>query len=184
MTMPDWINQMGHLPYHVTTPGGRFVAVGTFFCGGTEDEGRKDETYTVRVPPRAGRKDNALFLIQISISMLSAPHGDFDEADTVFVDISDIDGRGRPNDSPCWTGDLGRQTATYQGAGAWGHHFGELGYQPASSSSFVPSWLTVGNNPNHMGISTAIAEVSSSVKFRLSVTGDTWVGASYFVLEL
>jgi len=183
MTMPGWIKQMGHLPYHETTPSGRFVAVGTFFCGGTEDEGRKDEFYTVHVPPRAGRRDNALFLIQISISMLSAPFGDFDENDTVFADITDIDGN-RPNDSPCWRGDVGRQTATYVGAGAWGHHFGELGYQPASMSDLIPSWLTVGPNPNHMGISTKIADVSSSVKFRLSVTGDTWVGATYFVLEL
>jgi len=183
MTMPDWIKQMGHLPYHETTLSGRFVAVGTFFCGGTEDEGRKNEFYTVHVPPRAGRRDEALFLIQISISMLSAPYGDFDENDTVFADITNIDGN-RPNIAPFWRGDWVGQTATYGGAGAWGHHFGELGYEPASSSEIFPSWFTVGQNPNHMGISTAIAGVSGYVKFRLSVTGDTWAGATYFVLEL
>lgn len=182
MTMPDWIKQMGALPHHETTASGRFVAVGTFFCGGTDDEGRKDESHTVRVPPRAGRRDNALFLIHISISMLSAPHGDFDDADTVYADITKIDGR-RPNVPLNWMGDLAAQTANYHGSGAWGHHFGEIGYS-STGYGIIPSWLTVGIDPKNMGISTAITEVSSSVTFRLCVTGDSWVGATYFVLEL
>jgi hypothetical protein len=180
LVSPHFIKKSGYRPaaYSSTLPNGRFVAAGTFFCFGKHGE-RKKKFQRVAVPKA---KDKAHYLIQVSLSMLSAPGGDFDQNDTVFTDIYEIDGKFV--EGPHWKGGpISGANVTYWGAGVWGHHFGDLGWVGPSTQT-LPRWLLRGQNRANMGTSSIVAPVSSKVTFRLVVTGDDWAGASYFVLEL
>ena len=50
--------------------------------------------------------------------------------------------------------------------GVWDHHFGAKG------------------DVKNQAISTFVGYVNSEIKFRIAITGDDWVGASFFVMEL
>ena len=185
MTTPGFVDKQGHRlkDYEGTTSSGKYVACGTFFCFGKHGR-RVDQSHKVIIPQEA---DNIFALIQVSISMLSAPGGDFDENDTIFADINEID--GRPVEGPYWKGNPNASSAlqgnlSYDGAGVWGHHFGDIGWMENRMVRPHPSWLTVGKNHKNMGVSTFLGDVAQSVTFRLSISGDDWAGANYLIMEL
>ncbi len=158
---------------------GRAVRAGSMFCDS------RDGHFSYNLKDVAVPEGGRIFLASISLSMLSAVGGDFDQNDTVYADIVDIDGAdpglyyvnggtpfNRPRDffeagySP-FLGDV------LQGmGGAWGHHFGPVPYQDPS------------HNQKLMRISMYLGTIERQITFRLSVNGDDWAGASYFVIQL
>jgi hypothetical protein len=162
---------------------GKFVCTGSMFCDSYH--GRYSYNMkTVNVP-----EGNRIFLACISLNMLSPVGGPFNEDDAVYADIFAIDGDDKGlyylNDgntdkvfnhprewftvgySPDWLHDrlVGE-------GGAWGYLWGSLPYQSASK------------NPKTVRISTWLGEIQKNIIFRLSVNGDDWAGASYFVMQL
>lgn len=188
MGMPSFLPRQGGLPSESSRrlPDGRFVATGTFFCFGTHGM-PSEEVRRVQIDVEGPTEENRHFLVQISLIMLSAPGGDFDEDDTVFADVIRVD--GVEIDGPGWRGSPfagSMANINYNGVGVWGHHFGDLGWldNPANYPPPQPTWVPVGRNPRNMKTSSLITVIQRAVDFRLSVTGDDWAGASYLVLEL
>jgi hypothetical protein len=62
--------------------------------------------------------------------------------------------------------DQKRMNLKYVKGGVWDHHFGQKG------------------DDENQGVSSFIGPINHSIEFRLAITGDDWVGASYSVVEL
>ena len=183
---------------------GRFVCGGSLFCAnqGLEDvetttvsnqTGKRQgefrefaqwefvfKTFQVQVP-----EGDRTYLAHIATNMLSAVGGKFDEDDTIFADIYDIDGTDpglyyRPKAGlplPREDYGLGFQPLAMEDqllgeGGVWGHHFAP-----------VPLHAP-GAEPRTQRISTWVGVIRRHITFRVAITGDNWVGASFFIMQL
>jgi hypothetical protein len=120
-------------------------------------EGRHGKSIQVEQRVDLARTEGT-FVAYVFLTMLSAEGGDFDEDDTIFADIYMIDGNRLDVQSSLQGVQLG---------GVWkGNHFGAKG--------------DVANQT----ISAYTGPINDHIVFRIRVTGDNWVGASYVVMEL
>jgi hypothetical protein len=160
---------------------GRFVRTGSMFCNS------RNGCFSYNVKEVQVPEGNRIFLACISLNMLSPVGGDFNQDDTIYADIFEIDGTdtglsynnggtGLPGNHPRDWFEAGYSPflGDFLGGlgGAWGHHFGPVPYKSAS------------NNQKMMRISTYLGEIQKHITFRLSVNGDDWAGASYFVMQI
>lgn len=137
------------------TQGDKFAAFGNLYI---HRSGEK--TAYVKIPPPQPETETT-YLMHISITMLGPQGGDFDQDDLVYADIRSI------GIDPNTLADIKPDSAAGFG-GVTGWKFG-----------------TVRESHKNMGISTYIGPIKGEmVKFRLYQEGDSYAGASYFVLEL
>ena len=99
------------------------------------------------------------YRVHVSLSMLSAYGGDFDEDDTVYADIYAIDGKKRGHG---WL----RPTRGPVDGYVWGRHFGFRG------------------DDENMGPTVYAGRINQELTVRLFVMGDNWAAATYVVEEL
>lgn len=141
---------------YVKEVNGKWIYTGTFFHEGKHGQSIPPKLHQVRL-----RRREREYLVHISLTMLSAPGGDFDENDTVYADIYTIDGQWMSS-----RGMRGINPPDHHSGSVWGRHFGNRG------------------DDTNEGISSYVGQIDQEVVLRIFIQGDDWVGASYFIMEL
>ncbi len=149
--------------YEMQVAGSKWVYVGNLFHEGAHDRFVEPKLFSVRV-----KQPEKIHLVNIGLTMLSAPGGDFDEDDTVFADIYSIDGRLTSLEGDRQGGPAGVQPH----GGVWGRHFGD------------PGEVTAQGIHRNMGLSSYVGPVNREIVFRLFIQGDDWAGAGFTMLQL
>ena len=113
------------------------------------------------------KEPNTVYLVNVSLTMLSGVGGAFDDDDIVYTDIYSID--GDRNKMKLLTVEE-RTTAVMKGqcpiGGVYGRNFGRQG------------------DNNNQGISSFVGFIKERIVFRIFIYGDDWAGASYSIMEL
>ena len=107
--------------YNPQDPNSKFVATGNIFVEGTNGK-RTTYTQDFIVP-----KKERVYLAYIFTTMLSAFGGDFDDDDTIYVDIYSVDNIRKDNSNGF--------------GGAWDRHFGPYGDVRNMAMSSWVGWI-------------------------------------------
>ena len=142
---------------------GKWIYTGTLVLCGDNNGSRSQKLWTV-FPVK---KEQLFYHAHIGLSMLSAVGGSFDDEDTVFADIYEVDGKRQVGGSSRYTGPPDYTTNVPIRPGyVYGHHFGILG------------------SKNNQGASVYLGPIRNEIVLRLFVRGDDYAAASWSVVEL
>jgi hypothetical protein len=140
----------------------KWIYAGTLVSYGENDERTGPKLFTINL-----RKPEQLYHVHIGLSMLAAVGGKFDDNDTVYADIYEVDGQriGPPNRNQ------GNQppnfaTSFMRSGYVYGHHFGPIG------------------DKRNQGPSVFLGRINAQIVLRLFVQGDDYAAASYSIVEL
>ena len=125
---------------------GKYYYTASFYATGMHNKVIGD-FHEVRVPKKEG-----IYIASISLNMLSAYGGDFDQNDTIYADIDLIDHQ--------------EMNESHGYGGVSGHHWGYFG------------------QPSNQCISSYIGRINEHIRFRITIAGDDYVGATVMLMEL